>query len=224
MLTAGWSKTDSKWMHQRLTLTSSVPENLSQKLTSPASTYAKTAWLKVKLWNTWMHGSIMSLTYKYHIKQKCKIAMYNIQRIKHIHYMLTEESCRILVQSLVISHLDYGNALFIGLPDCDLDKLQWIQNIAAKLILGRGRMDSPSEAMYHLHWLPIRQRIQHKIVMLTFKCISGEAPWYLRDMISVHHQSRPGLCSNDKNKRLHEYKAPRKTFADWSFKIAAPRL
>ena len=38
--------------------------------------------------------------------------------------MLSKEACRILVQSLVISHLDYGNALFIGLPDCDLDKLQ----------------------------------------------------------------------------------------------------
>ena len=56
--------------------------------------------------------------------------------------MLTEEACRILVQNLVISHLDYDSALFIGLPDCNLDKVQWIQDIAAKLILGRGRMDS----------------------------------------------------------------------------------
>ena len=84
-------------------------------------------------------------------------------------------------------------------------------------------MDSPSEVMYHLHWLPIRQRIQHKIAMLTFKCISGDVPQYLRDIISVH-QSRPGLCSNDKYKRLLEHKTPRKTFADWSFKIAGPRL
>ena len=75
----------------------------------------------VKYLGAWLDPS---LTYKYHIKQKCKIAMYNIQRIKHIHYMLTEEACRILVQSLVISHLEYGNTLFIGLPDCDLDRLQ----------------------------------------------------------------------------------------------------
>ena len=175
----------------------------------------------VKYLGAWLD---QSLTYKYHIKWKCKIAMYNIQRIKHIHYMLTEEACRILVQNLVISHLDYGNALFISLPDCDLDKLQQIQNIAAKVILGRGRMDSPSEAMYHLHWLPIRQRIQHKTAMLTFKCISGEAPQCLKDMISVDHQSTPGLCSNNKCKRLHEPKTLGKAFANWSFKMAAPRL
>ena len=97
---------------------------MSQKLTSPASTYAKTEWLKVEVVKYLGAWRDQSLTYKYHIKQKCKIAMYNIQRIKHIRYVLTEEACRILVQSSVISCLDYGNALFIGLPDCDLDKLQ----------------------------------------------------------------------------------------------------
>ena len=85
-------------------------------------------------------------------------------------------------------------------------------------------MDSLSKVMYHLHWLPIRQRIQHKTAKLTFTCISGEAPQCLRDMISAHHQSRPGLHFNDKYKRLHEHKTLRKIFADWSFKIAAPRL
>ena len=65
--------------------------------------------------------------------------------------MLTEEACRILVQSLVISHLDYGNTLFIGLPDCGLDKLQQIHNIAVKLVCGSGRLESLSEAMYHIH-------------------------------------------------------------------------
>ena len=85
-------------------------------------------------------------------------------------------------------------------------------------------MDSLSEVMYHLHWLPIRQRIHHKTVMLIFKCISGEAPQYLRDMISIHHQSRPSLHSNHKYKTLHEHKTLRKTFEDWSFKIAASRL
>ena len=138
--------------------------------------------------------------------------------------MLTENACRKLVHGLVISHLDYGNALFIALPDCDLDKLQWIKNIAAKLMLGRGIMDSPSEEMCHLHWLPVWQRIQYKIAMLTFKYVNGEAPQYVRDMITLHHQSIPGLHSNDMYNRLQEHTTLRKTFADQSFKIAAPRL
>ena len=138
--------------------------------------------------------------------------------------MLTKDACKRLVHGLVISHLDYSNALFIGLPDCNLDKLQWVQNIAAKLILGRSKMDSPNEAMYHLHYFPVQQWIHHKISTLTFKCLSGEALQYLRDMIVLHHQNTPGLCSNDMYKRLQEYRTLRKTFIDWSFRIAAPRL
>ena len=58
-------------------------------------------------------------------------------------------------------------------------------------------MDSPNEVMYHVHWLPVQQRIHHKIVRLTFKCLSGEAPQYLRDMVVLHYQNRPGLHSNN---------------------------
>ena len=163
------------------------------------------------------------LTIKIHMKQKLKIAMYNIQRIKHIWHMLTEDDCKTLVHGLVISHLDYSNALFIGLPDCSLNKLQ-VQNIAAKHILDRSKMDSPNETMYHLHWFPVWQRIHHKIATLTFKCLIGEALQSLRYMTVLHHQNRPGVCSDDRYKRLQECRTLRKTFTDWSFKIAAPRL
>ena len=75
----------------------------------------------VKYLGTWLDKS---LTYEFHIKQKCKIVMYNIHKIRHIQYMLTKDACKTLVHGLVISHLNYGNALFIDLPACNLDKLQ----------------------------------------------------------------------------------------------------
>src|SRR6218665_3134089 len=36
-----------------------------------------------------------------------------------------------------------------------------------------------------LHWLPIRQRIQYKLGLIVYKCLSGDAPSYLTDMIST---------------------------------------
>src|SRR6218665_2808067 len=35
-----------------------------------------------------------------------------------------------------------------------------------------------------LHWLPIRQRIQYKLGLLVYKCLRGDAPSYLTNMIS----------------------------------------
>ena len=78
-----------------------------------------------------------NLTLKEQIKMKCKSAMWHLQRIKSIRPILTKESCETLIVGLVLSQLDYANCLFIGLPECDLQKLQRVQNIAAKIVLKR---------------------------------------------------------------------------------------
>ena len=66
--------------------------------------------------------------------------MLNIFRIKHIRQYLTQDACEVLVHGLVMSHLDYCNSLYHGLPDCDLNRLQRVQSIACKLVLNRANM------------------------------------------------------------------------------------
>ena len=95
------------------------------------------------------------LSFKHHIGVKCKTAMYNLLIIKHSRRHLTQEAAQILVSSLVISHLDYANSLLYGLPACNIDKLQCVQNCAAKLVLNRSKYDSRTQAFTDLHWLPI---------------------------------------------------------------------
>ena len=81
------------------------------------------------------------LSFKAHIVQKCKSAMYGLLQIKHIRCYLTREACELLVHGLVISHIDYCNSLFAGLPDVDIGKLQRVQNTAVKVILQKTRYD-----------------------------------------------------------------------------------
>ena len=61
--------------------------------------------------------------------------MWHLPRIKSIILILTKDSCETLIVVPVLSQLDYANCLFIGLPECDLQKLQRVQNIAAKIVL-----------------------------------------------------------------------------------------
>ena len=56
-----------------------------------------------------------------------------------------------LVRGLVMSHLDYCNAIFAGLPNVLLKILQKVQNIAAKLVLGYNKYDSSKMALKTLH-------------------------------------------------------------------------
>ena len=96
------------------------------------------------------------LNLKKQITTKCATAMFNIQCIKHIWNTLTQSAYQTLVQGLVIAHLDYANALYFGSPDIDVNRLQRVQNIAARLILGKTNQDSITECLSKLHWLPIR--------------------------------------------------------------------
>ena len=163
------------------------------------------------------------LNLKQHITNKSRIAMYNLHRIKLIRRSLTKASCHTLVRGLVLSHLDYANAIVVGLPNISIRKLQKVQNAAARLI-HFDRDVGTTAMMKDLHWLPIRQRIHHKILTLVFKCLTGTAPQYLQDLIIKRNPTRPGLRSNTKHNLLHVPSTNRKTLASRSFSVTGPFL
>ncbi len=63
--------------------------------------------------------------------QSCRFALYNIRKIRPF---LSEQAAQLLVQALVLSRLDYCNALLAGLPACTIKPLQLIQNAAARVV------------------------------------------------------------------------------------------
>ena len=165
-----------------------------------------------------------TLNFKKHIKTKCKAAMFNLQRIRAARKYLTRPACNKLMVSLVISHLDYANGLLGGLPKSTIDQLQRVQNIAAKIVLGKGKYDSSTRCLGELHWLPIQHRIEFKIITLVYKALHGLAPQYLTNLLTRKIQHREGLCSNDKTSQLEIPHTTRKTFAARAFSVLGPEL
>ena len=90
------------------------------------------------------------LTLREHIKRKCRITMVNLQCIHLIRQYLTQDTTQTLVLGIVMSHLDYSNAIFSGLPDKDMANLQRIQNAGAKLVLQKDKLASQQNA--HMHY------------------------------------------------------------------------
>ena len=97
---------------------------------------------------------------------------------------LSRKTCEKLVISLVISHLDYANALLVGLSKLTLDQLQQIQNMEAKMVLNKKKYDSSTRCLEELHWIPIKYRIEIKVLTLVFKCLHNQVPSYLRDVLT----------------------------------------
>jgi hypothetical protein len=157
---------------------------------------------------------------KSHIMNKCRIASLNLHRIRSIQRNLTEDACKQLIQGLVISHLDYANALNMGLPNKDIGLLQRVQNMAAKVVLQRRYRESSSAALYELHWLPVPQRVKFKILTLVYKAIHKQAPKYLQDLVSIR-VSKYTLRSTGKT--LLNVPFGKTTFLDRTFSVYGPK-
>ena len=74
------------------------------------------------------------------------------------------------------------------------------------------------------HWLPISYRIKFKILLLTFKCLYGQARNYLIDLITIKKQSRYSLRSNESIFLELPGIKTRPILGDRAFQSAAPYL
>ena len=76
-----------------------------------------------------------------------------------------------LVVRLVLSQLDCGNSVLVGIPAYLLRRLQSVINAGARLIFHLRRSDHITDALLSLHWLRVPERIQYKIAVLTYKVL-----------------------------------------------------
>ena len=77
--------------------------------------------------------------------------------------------CTALANSLVSSKLDYCNLLYSGISQANLNKLQRIQNSLARIITNTSKYQHITPTLKKLHCLPVKQRIEYKLCLLTYK-------------------------------------------------------
>ena len=123
------------------------------------------------------------------IANTVKSCYYQIRNIGRIRPYLTKESCKTLVHALVTLRLDYGNALLYGLPQTALQRLQKVQNCAARLITRTRKHEHITPVLLHLHWRPVHLRPTYK-VLFTYCVLNGLAPDYLAELISYRPINR----------------------------------
>ena len=121
-----------------------------------------------------------------HVQQVCKASFFHLRNISSIRSSLTQSSCERLVHAFVSTRIDSCNSLLINIPAYQLNKLQRIQNAAARVVMKKPKEHSARELLKTLHWLPVKYRIDFKVACLVFKCITGVAPSYLSCFIKPY--------------------------------------
>lgn len=152
--------------------------------------------------------------------QKVASSCYGILRmIRKILPLLHFTARRLVVQALILSRLDYANALYLGAPCGTIKKLQIMQNCAARLLMHIPPWQSAKPALTTLHWLPVQETIQFKALCMSHKALSGKGSPLIRSIIlpyctnralrsdSKHLIAVPKIKRSRSGGRLFEYNA-----------------
>ena len=161
------------------------------------------------------------LTMSDQVSSLCKNMFYGVKKISLYRRFMTQDVAEKLMVSLVLSKMDYCNCLLAGVPNYLIQKIQHIQNYAAKVIFRKKKYEHVTPLLKSLHWLPVKQRIKYKIIMLCHKILKTNEPAYLRELLIKPEYSRNTRSSDDETLLF----VPRKkliTYGDRSFEYIGP--
>ena len=124
------------------------------------------------------------------------------------------------MSSLFLSRIDYCNALLVGCPNYTIDRLQRVQNKAARITSLTRPHDHITPVLKSLHWLPVKERIDFKILCQSFKAFNRISPSYLQELLTPH---KPGRNLRSADQILLQEKMF-SSFSYKSFSFSAPFL
>ena len=151
-------------------------------------------------------------------------AFFWLHNIKRISKFLSRDNLVAVIHAFIASRLDYWYSLLYDLPNIELAKLQRVQKAAARSVTTTRKYDQITPILCEFHCLPVKFRINFKILLLTFKALHGMTPNYIRDLLTIRAQGRYSLRSNSSI----VLEVPRdkilRSFGHRSFSMAAPNL
>uniref|UniRef100_A0A669EE25 Reverse transcriptase domain-containing protein n=1 Tax=Oreochromis niloticus TaxID=8128 RepID=A0A669EE25_ORENI len=159
-----------------------------------------------------------ALTLDTHVKS----CFYHLRNIAKLSPIVSHSELEMIIHAFVSSRLDYCNSLFTCLSNASLERLQGVQNAAARLLTKHHKHSYATPLLIQLHWLPVKFRVQFKIIIMTYRTLHSVAPTYLSDLLLSYHPSK-SLRSCDQGLLVVPH-TRLKTKGDRAFVSVAPRL
>ena len=158
-----------------------------------------------------------------HANYVCKSAFYHRRTISRIRKYLSMQTTDILIHAFVTSKLDHWNSLPYNVPKNVIKQLQLVQNAAGRHDITCARKcDYITPILFDLHWLPVSEQINFKILLLTFKALHQQSPTYIQDLITRYLLSRSLQSSFMLS--LNPVSFNLKTYGSRAFAVSTPKL
>ena len=127
-----------------------------------------------------------------HVSCTSKTCRFPLRNIRRIRKYTPQDIGIVLIKSLVISILYYSKGLLYGFHKCTVSGLKAVQNSAARIVTQERlrHHDSMSHALMELRWLPVDKRIEHKLLLYTYKALHCFAPGHLCKLVVPYTPSR----------------------------------
>lgn len=163
------------------------------------------------------------LSFDTHITELIKKAHGIIMFINRMKDNFNKLTNIIVVQSLVMSIINYGISIWGATNITQVERVQKIQNFAAKVALGgAAKSDHVTPFLRELKWLKINHQYEYEIMTLTYRKINRDLPDWLLPLAYVR-DSRSHHVNTRQTELLH---VPRcnTCLATRSFQVTAPSL
>ena len=126
-----------------------------------------------------------NLSFSDHISYISKSCFSHIRDPRRIRNTLDHKTACTIATSLIHSKLDYYNSLYLNISNQQLNRLQLILNSAARAVTKTPKFHHITPHLKSLHWLNITQRIQYKILSLTYKSLQYNKPSSISDLLTI---------------------------------------
>ena len=126
-----------------------------------------------------------NLSFSDHISYISKSCFAHIRDLRRIRNTLDYTTACTIATSLIHSKLDYCNSLFLNINTQHLNRLQLVLNSAARAVTKTPKFHHITPHLKSLHWLKITQRIQYKIISLTYKSLQYNQPSSISDLLTI---------------------------------------
>jgi len=119
---------------------------------------------------------------------------YSLRALPCIRPYLDQKTASTIATSIVHSKLDHCNSFYHNLPNSQLHRLQLIQNSLSRTVVNTPKTCHIIHLLASLHWLKIKERIEYKLLSLTYKILTTSHTTYLHNLVSL--QSPRGTRSS----------------------------